>query len=96
MAMNYRSLEVNAIKRSKDGNTITITGTDLDKVLINWDEEFDKAEATITFDLTKDWQVRYLANMVRSNKAAYGAKTFNQAVKQMVERHATVLVPENL
>lgn len=93
---NYRNLEVTKIQESKDGNTIIITGTDLDKVLLNWDTEYEAVQREVRFDLTVNWQRQYFMNLVMTNRAAYGKKTFREQVNALVERHATILVPGQL
>ena len=87
---NYRNLEVTKIQESKDGNTIIITGIDLDELLLDWDREDEEAHALreVRFDLTRlvNWQKQYFAfmNMVRTNRAriAYGERPF-RSVQQV-------------
>ena len=94
---NYRNLEVTKIQESKDGNTIIITGTDLDKVLLNWDTEYEAVQREVRFDLTclVNWQRQYFAfmNLVMTNRVriAYGKKTFRdvQQVNALAERLET-------
>lgn len=93
---NYRNLEVTKIQESKDGNTIIITGIDLDELFLDWDREDEEALREVRFDLTVNWQKQYFMNMVRTNRAAYGERSFRKQVDALVKKHATVLVPGQL
>lgn len=93
---NYRNLEVTKIQESKDGNTIIITGIDLDELLLDWDREDEEALREVRFDLTVNWQKQYFMNMVRTNRAAYGERSFRKQVDALVKKHATILVPGQL